>query len=89
MIKEKAKSVQRRMWFGVNASVTNGPGFLHNAGFGWISIAAWEIMAEIITFASDVPLYRKYYEEITMIPRIIFWIFTGTLTITGWFIILF
>ncbi len=50
--------------------------------------AAWEIMAEIFTIASDVPLYRKHYEETTVIPRVIFWIFTGTLTITGWIVTL-
>lgn len=143
------------MWFGVNATVTIGPCFMHHAGFGKISVphppvinwllrqglaedvryamnfthefghlqtvplavfytgvmlalasitrhtglieislvlisthAAWEIMAEIFTIASDVPLYRKHYEEITVIPRVIFWFFTGTLTITGWIVTL-
>lgn len=143
------------MWFGLNATVTIGPGFIHNAGFGKISLphppvinwllrqglnedarytlslthefghlqtislavlytgvmlalasvtghtslieiiivlisthAAWEIMAEIFTIANDVPLYREYYKEITVIPRAMFWIFTGTLFITGWYITL-
>lgn len=50
--------------------------------------AVWEIVAEIFTIAGDAQLYREYYEEITVIPRVIFWIFTGTLSITGWIIIL-
>lgn len=153
---EGSKTVRERMWFGINATVTIGPRFIHKAGFGKISLshppvinwllrqglsegarytlsfthefghlqamplavlytgvmlalafvtghtnlieiilvlvsthAAWEIMAEIITIASDMLLYRKYYERITIIPRIIFWIFTGTLAILGWFIVLF
>jgi hypothetical protein len=156
MSKKGAKSVQREMWFGVNATVTIGPGFIHNAGFGKFSIphppvinwllrqgmnedirntlsfarefghlqtvplamlytglmlalasvtghtglseivlvlvsthAAWEIVSEIIIIASDVSLYRKYYEEITVIPRITIWILNGTLALTGWFILLF
>jgi hypothetical protein len=156
MRKEEAKNVQRRKWYVVIATVTIGPGYIHNAGFGTISIphppvinwllrqglnensrdtlsfthefghlqtmplamfytgvmlalasitgntalteiilvlisthAAWEIVSEIITIANDVPLYRKYYKETTVIPRIIFWILTGTLAIAGWFIILF
>ncbi len=149
------KEEQRQMWFGVKATVTIGPGFMHHAGFGKISVphppvinrllrqglakdvqyalsfthefghlqtmplavfytgvmlalasitghtglieiilvlisthAAWEIAAEIFTIASDAPLYRKYYEEITVIPRVIFWVFTGTLSLTGWIVTL-
>ena len=156
MRKKEAKTVQRRMWFGMNATVTIGPGFIHNAGFskillphppvinwllrqrltdeawhtlsfthefghlqtvplavlytgvmlalasvtghtGFLEIvlvlisthAAWEIVAEIYTITGNFLLYRKYYEKITVIPRIIFWILTGTLTVIGWFIILF
>ncbi len=139
------------MWFGINAIVTIGPGFIHNAGFGKITIqhppvinwllrqglsqdardalsfthefghlqtlpvavfytgamlalasirdyiglvevvfllisthSAWEIMAEVYTIAGNVPLYRQYYKNVTVIPRVIFWIITGTLTIAGW-----
>ena len=156
MRKKEAKTEQRRVWFGMNATVTIGPGFIHKAGFSKILLphppvinwllrqrltdearytlsfthefghlqtaplavlytgvmlalayvtvhtglleivlvlisthAAWEIMAEIYTIASNVPLYRKYYEKITLIPRVIFWIITGAFAVTGWFIILF
>lgn len=148
------RTEQRRMWYGMSATVTIGPGFLHTAGFGafllphppvinWLlrkglpeqagynlsfthefghlqtlpsallytsvmlmlasfmkhfsmveiilvlisTHAAWEMMAEIRTIADDVTLYRKYYENITVIPRAIFWILTGTLAVMGWFII--
>jgi hypothetical protein len=156
MSADEAKTIERRMWFGMNATVTIGTGFIHKAGFGMISLphppvinlllrqglteddrdtlsfthelghfqtlplavlytglmlaltyvtghtgfieivlvlisthAAWEIVAEIITIASDMSLYRKYYEGIAVIPRVIFWILTGTLALAGWFIILF
>jgi hypothetical protein len=149
----KSSSVQRRMWFGVDAAVTIGPGFIHKAGFGKILIphppvinwllrlylteddryslsithefghlqtvplavlytggmlvlasirghtglieiilvlisthAAWEIAAEIVTITGNVPLYRKYYEEITIVPRVMFWVLTGALSLTGWVI---
>jgi hypothetical protein len=50
--------------------------------------AAWEIAAEIFTIANGTSLYRKYYEDITVIPRVIFWILTGILAVTGWIITL-
>ncbi len=153
---DEAKTVKRRVWFGMNATVTIGPGFIHKAGFGLISLphppvinwllrqglneddqdtlsfthefghlqtmplaifytsimlalaffagntewtevvlvlisthAAWEIAAEIITITGDVPLYRKYYQGVSMVPRIVFWVFTGSLAATGWFVLLF
>ena len=156
MRKDGAKNVQRRMWYGVTATVTLGPGFIHNAGFGEISIphppvinwllrqgleeksrdalsfthefghlqamplavfytlimlalaffagntewtevvlvlisthAAWEIASEVVTITDDVPLYRKYYQGVSMVPRIVFWVFTGLLSVTGWFVLLF
>ncbi|MEN8263916.1 MAG: hypothetical protein ABFR82_10660 [Nitrospirota bacterium] len=156
MRKKEAKTVQRRMWFGMNATVIIGPGFIHKAGFSKILLphppvinwllrqrltdearyplsfthefghlqtvplavlytgvmlalasvtghtglleivlvlisthAAWEITAEIYTIASNVHLYRKYYEKITLIPRAIFWIITGAFAVTGWFVIFF
>lgn len=156
MSNEEAKTEQRRVWFGVNATVTIGPGFIHNAGFGKFSIphppvinwllrqdlneearynlsfthefghlqtaplavlytggmlalasvrghtglidiilvlisthAAWEIVAEIYAIADNVELYRRYYENATVVPRVIFWIVTGVLSLTGWVITFF
>ncbi|MBC8414710.1 hypothetical protein H8E50_13730 [bacterium] len=155
MSADEAKTVQKRVWFGMNATMTIGPGFIHKAGFGLISLphppvinwllrqglneddrdilsfthefghlqtmplalfytvvmlalasitrhtdgieialvlisthAAWEIMAEIFTISSDIHFYRKCYEEITVIPRVIFWTVTGVLTVAVWAIIL-
>ena len=50
--------------------------------------AAWEVMSEILTITSDAQLYSEYYQGITIIPRIVFWISMGTLTIIGWSIVL-
>lgn len=152
---EKPKTKQMRTWYGINASVTIGPGFLHRAGWGGFLIphppvmnwllhrylkgnerhtlsfahefghlqsaplallytavnlavpivtgraslpviililisthAAWEILSEIITILSGANFYRKCYERITIIPRLIFWIITASLTIAGWVIAL-
>lgn len=46
--------------------------------------AGWEISAEIYTFISNNNKYRKCYEGITLIPRIIFWSSTAALTLMGW-----
>jgi len=46
--------------------------------------AAWEVISEILTITSDAQLYREYYQGITIIPRIVFWISMGILTIIGW-----
>jgi hypothetical protein len=35
---EDIKTMRKQMWFGVNVTVTIGPGFIHNAGFGKISL---------------------------------------------------
>jgi hypothetical protein len=144
------------MWFGINASVIIGPGFLHTAGFGkfllphppvvnwllrlglpeedkyalsvihefghlqttppaviytlgilgmaymnghtaWPEIffmlvsthAAWEIMAEGLTVISDISGYSRYYKNVTVIPRSIFWCCTTALVVLGWNSIMF
>ena len=144
-----------RTWFGANATITIGPGFMHKAGLGGFLIphppvinwllrqglredmrytlscahefghfqsaplalpyavvmlaltfvtgrvslleiilvlisthAAWEVMSEILTITSDDQRYREFYQGITIIPRIVFWISMGTLTIIGWSIVL-
>ena len=155
MTTKKAKTTKMRTWFGVNATITIGPGFIHKAGLGGFLIphppvinwllrqglredmqytlscthefghfqsaplalpytvlmlaltfvtghaslleiifvlisthAAWEVMSEILTITSDAQLYSEYYQGITIIPRIVFWISMGTLTIIGWSIVL-
>ena len=45
--------------------------------------AEWEIITEILTIAGNAPSYHKYYEDVTIIPRIIFWIFSSVVTLTG------
>jgi hypothetical protein len=50
--------------------------------------AAWEMMSEIITIMSDVQFYRKSYKRIPILPRIVFWIFTGALATVGWIIVI-
>ncbi len=155
MTVNKTRTTKMRTWFGVNATITIGPGFIHKVGLGsfliphppvinWLlrhglsedmqytlscthelghfqsaplalpytvvmlalafvtghaslleiilvltsTHAAWEVMSEILTISSDVQLYREYYEGITRIPRIVFWISMGTLTMIGWSIVL-
>jgi hypothetical protein len=143
MTVDKAKTTKMRTWFGVKATITIGPGFIHKAGLGGFLIphppvinwllrqglredmqytlscthefgvvmlalafvtghaslleivliltsthAAWEVMSEILTITTDVQLYREYYQGITIIPRIVFWISMGTLTVIGWIIVL-
>ncbi len=152
---KKTETIQNRTWYGMNATVIIGPGFIHRAGWGRLLIphpplinwllrrgltenaryalslthefghlasvplaafytaanlaaifavgqanlikivfilisthAAWEIMSEIITIISDGQFYHKCYQRITIIPRIVFWIFTITLTLVGWIIVL-
>lgn len=48
--------------------------------------ATWEIGAEILAKAADYQQYREYYESVTLIPRLIFWISTITLTMLGWLV---
>ncbi len=71
------------------ASVTGHSGLLEIVLVLISTHAAWEIASEVITITGDVPLYRKYYQEVSMVPRIVFWVFTGSLATTGWFVLLF
>ncbi len=146
---------QMRTWYGANATVTIGPGFIHKAGFGGFLIphppvinwllrkglsendryilscahefghlqsaplamlytgsvlalavathhtslleiiivmisthAVWELISELLTITSDAQLYRKFYERITTIPRIIFWGSVSVLATAGWLVVL-
>lgn len=150
-----SETKQIQTWYGITATVTIGPGFLHRAGWGdfliphppvvnWLlrlglkdnerrmlsfihefghlqsaipahiymlvnlaalvaagrasflmiilvficTHAAWEFVSEIITIANDVDFYRKCYEKTSKIPRIVFWVVTSALSITGWIIVL-
>ena len=50
--------------------------------------AAYEIMAEVITIRHDHELYRHCYENISKIPRAIFWFSMILLALMGWIIVL-
>jgi hypothetical protein len=156
MEEKKSETKRKKIWYGLNATVTIGPGFIHKTGWGrlliphppvmnWLlrkgltenvrktlsfthefghfqslplglfymagmiaglfvkgyaslpmiiliffsTFAAWEIISEILTVMSDFQFYRKCYENITIIPRVIFWLFTITFTITGWLFLFF
>jgi hypothetical protein len=151
----KTKMLNTRTWYGVNATVIIGPGFLHRGGYGKLLIphppvinwllrrglsptvrenlsfthefghlysapaallytavsfaallaagkttvltvmlllisthAAYEIMAEVITIRHDHQLYRHCYENVSKIPRAIFWFSMILLALMGWIIVL-
>jgi len=48
--------------------------------------AAWEILSEILTIVIDPQLYHKCYQGVSWVPRAIFWLFTGSLSLIGWII---
>ena len=50
--------------------------------------AAWEIMSEIFTIMSDAQFYHKCYENVSIIPRALFWFSTIVLALSGWIILL-
>ncbi len=151
----KTKMLNIRTWYGVNATVVLGPGFLHRGGYGKLLIphppvinwllrrglvptvrenlsfthefghlqsapaaliytaanfaallaagkttvltvllllisthAAYEIMAEVTTIRHDRQLYRHCYENVSKIPRTIFWFSMILLALMGWIIVL-
>jgi hypothetical protein len=153
MKEKKSETSQKKTWYGLNATVTIGPGFIHKTGWGglliphppvmnWLlrqgltekarktlsfthefghfqslplgllymvgmlaglfakgyeslpliililfsTFTAWEIISEIVTIMSDFQFYRKCYENITIIQRVIFWMFNVTFSIVGWII---
>jgi hypothetical protein len=47
------------------------------------SQAAWEIMAEFLTWAGGVRFYRARYAEAKKLPRIIFWLLAVVMTAGG------
>ena len=50
--------------------------------------AAWEIMSEILTIVIDPQFYHKCYQGVSLVPRVIFWFSTISLTLMGWIIVL-
>ncbi len=46
--------------------------------------STWEMMSEIFSISGNTKKYRKYYNGISPVPRIIFWFSMGLLTATGW-----
>ena len=47
------------------------------------SQAAWETMAEFLTWAGGVRFYRACYADAGRLPRIIFWLLAGLMTAGG------
>jgi hypothetical protein len=151
----KAKMLTLHTWYGLNATVTIGPGFLHRGGYGKLVIphpplinwllrrgltpavrqklsfvhefghlqsapaallytaanfaallavgkatvltvilllisthAAYEIMAEVLTIRDNPQRYYRYYEQVSKIPRAIFWFSMTLLALAGWIIVL-
>ena len=50
--------------------------------------AAWEIMSENLTILIDPQFYHKCYQGVSLVPRVIFWFSTISLTLMGWIIVL-
>jgi hypothetical protein len=51
------------------------------------SQAAWEMMAEFLTWAGGVRFYRARYAKAGRLPRIIFWLLAGLMTSGGTFLL--
>ncbi len=143
------------MWYGLNATVIIGPGFMHRAGhgpfliphpplvncilryglereaeyrlsvthefahlkttpfviaytlmvffiayaerdsLGWKTVvllllsthAAWEIIAETVTILEDIKGYSNMYRDVPVGARLVFWVITSVLVLSGWYII--
>ena len=50
--------------------------------------AAWEIMSESFIVHENAALYRRSYDGVTKLPRILFWAAGGILTAAGWVVVL-
>lgn len=60
-------------------------------GWFWVglsSFAAWEIFAEVHTIRHVKSGYRRLYQGVSFVPRIIFWCVSLTLVFGGWIYIL-
>ena len=52
------------------------------------SHAAWELLSESLTFFSNIPLYSESYSNISVFPRLIFWISCSIVAAIGWLFII-
>ena len=52
------------------------------------TLAAWEIISEIYTIYHAGPLYKLYYQGVSILPRLLFWTTMAVLTLSGWVIVL-
>lgn len=52
------------------------------------TLAAWEIISEMYTIYHVGPLYKLYYQGVSVLPRLIFWITMVILNLSGWVILL-
>ena len=50
--------------------------------------AAYEIMAEVLTIRDNPQQYHHNYEQVSKIPRVIFWFSMTSLALAGWIIVL-
>jgi hypothetical protein len=60
------------------------------AGWFWLvvsSFASWEIIAEVHTIRHVQPGYRGLYQNVSLVPRILFWLICLSLVLVGWFYI--
>ena len=48
--------------------------------------AVWEIGSELVAKAADYQPYRRYYQSVNPIPRLIFWTAALSLTGLGWWV---
>ena len=50
--------------------------------------AAWELMSEGFVVLENPVAYRRSYNGITRLPRILFWAVGGMLAVAGWLVVL-
>ncbi len=50
--------------------------------------AVWEIFAEFYTIFHLGSIYKLYYKDISILPRLLFWIMMTALALSGWAILL-
>ncbi len=56
---------------------------------GWLwlavsSFASWEIIAEVHTIRHVRPAYHRLYRGVSLVPRILFWLISLSLVLSGW-----
>jgi hypothetical protein len=48
--------------------------------------AAWECASESITICKDAQFYMQSYKKVSIVPRVMFWLLSGVLTMAGWLV---